>query len=618
MNVFPSLASFLLPPPFPAVIAILIVCGVATLGNEAARWLRGRGATLLERVAGMGLAAGTVASIVHGLAWAGAARVSVLRPIGWALGAAGIAGILGAAKRLPETLRGAGSAWRAASLAARTGVVVSGSVACGLLLSALGPATDADSLDYHLGVPLDWLRHGGAYFRPDWFASRLVGLGEALNLLGLASGTDALGAVFQASGLAVAAVALASLARTVEDRVLAALLVAGCPVVVSLVPVQKPQLFPAAVMTAALALVVRRRRAFDRSTALLVFAGLAFAAASKYSFLLTGAVVGVAALLAARRSGTLAPSAAIGAVVFSLIAAPLHVRNAIFYGDPISPLLERFRAMPDPLVAGFARYLRAEGSPASMRELLLLPARLVAPFRPAAVTGVLGVGALGFLPALRKPGEARLFLAAALAATVLALAFSKLSARFFLEPYLWAGAALVSAGASTGRSAIFRALVLQGLLVAIVSAGAAAALFPGALGASERDRVLSRRANGYAACRWLDRVLPRGSVILAQVRSHALLPKPFVAEDCAEAVPVDGPQFPCQIEEAREHGANALVLRTLPGWPGARERAEGIGERIAGPASFPRATRNPFETSFDYQLSVFRLDPARSSPRVSP
>ena len=37
-----------------------------------------------------------------------------------------------------------------------------------LLLAALGPATDADSLDYHLGVPLDWLRNGGAYARPDW------------------------------------------------------------------------------------------------------------------------------------------------------------------------------------------------------------------------------------------------------------------------------------------------------------------------------------------------------------------------------------------------------------------------------------------------------------------
>ncbi|NIR58223.1 MAG: DUF1420 domain-containing protein, partial [Gammaproteobacteria bacterium] len=34
-----------------------------------------------------------------------------------------------------------------------------------MFLAALGPVTDADSLDYHLGVPLDWLRHGGAYAR---------------------------------------------------------------------------------------------------------------------------------------------------------------------------------------------------------------------------------------------------------------------------------------------------------------------------------------------------------------------------------------------------------------------------------------------------------------------
>ena len=94
--------------------------------------------------------------------------------------------------------------FKGASWTERLGLGLSLVITLALFGAVLGPATDADSLEYHLGVPLDWLRHGGAYARPDWFHARLAGLGEAINMLGLAMGTDNLGAVFQAAGLVVA------------------------------------------------------------------------------------------------------------------------------------------------------------------------------------------------------------------------------------------------------------------------------------------------------------------------------------------------------------------------------------------------------------------------------
>src|SRR5205814_5402997 len=118
------------------------------------------------------------------------------------------------------------SLWQS-SVLERAAVVIAAVSIVGLGLAALGPPTDADSLDYHLGLALEWLRHGGAYPRPDWYAGRLAGISESLNMLGLTAGTDSPGAGLQWGGLIAAAIALRSCAATPRDRLLAWLLVAG-------------------------------------------------------------------------------------------------------------------------------------------------------------------------------------------------------------------------------------------------------------------------------------------------------------------------------------------------------------------------------------------------------
>ena len=151
----------------------------------------------------------------------------------------------------------------------------------------LGPVTDADSLDYHLGLALEWLRHGGAYPRPDWYSSRPVGISESLNMLGLAAGTDGLGAGLQWGGMIAAAIALRACATTPRDRLLAWLLVASCPVVAFLVPNQKPQMLPTAGTTIAIVMAVRRFDDFRRQDAVLALSAAMFAVASKFTFILS-------------------------------------------------------------------------------------------------------------------------------------------------------------------------------------------------------------------------------------------------------------------------------------------------------------------------------------------
>src|SRR5262249_46266181 len=132
-----------------------------------------------------------------------------------------------------------------ASIVRRWIWVAGGLTAIGLALAALGPPTEVDTLTYHLTVPLDWLQHG-TRATPDWLPSSPAGLGEALNLVGLAAGTDCLGAVLQAAGAVVATIALAGVARASIDTDLALALVLGCPLLSFMVLTNKPQLLPSA------------------------------------------------------------------------------------------------------------------------------------------------------------------------------------------------------------------------------------------------------------------------------------------------------------------------------------------------------------------------------------
>ncbi|MBI1898118.1 MAG: DUF1420 family protein [Acidobacteria bacterium] len=478
----------------------------------------------------------------------------------------------------------------------------------GLSAAALGPATDADSLDYHLGVPLDWLRHGGAYPRPDWFHARLVGLGESINLLGLAAGTDCLGAVFQAAGIVVALVAVAAYAGNRRDQLLAGLVVLSCPVLVALVPSQKPQLLPAAALT--LALVLPKS---DPVRLGLAFGCTAFASACKYSFLLTGGVVAVFCVLEARRSLQTVKTLVILGACLVLFAFPVYARNFVFYGDPLSPFLEEWRPTSDPAVVEFAAALRQHEGADRLEKILRLPWEVLFPPSPGALTSVLGMGAAGFLLAVRAPGPSRRLLLAALTASVVVVVFGQLSPRFFFEPYLWCGAALVPAEWTLWKSIFFKLLTIQIGVVAALAAFAGLALFPGAWTVNARDRVMMTNAYGYAESRWLDAVLPADAVVLADMRSHALLPRPFlVGDEFVQATSLS--KMPVRLTSLlREHRVTAVVTD----YPTTEEPClwwqTHYGLPLSGPETFYLATRNPFNRGTAYQKIVFLLSPR--SPR---
>jgi len=75
-------------------------------------------------------------------------------------------------------------------------LVIISLVVCYFLFS-IGPTTNADSIDYHLGIAISIINNGGITVTPEWFHSRLAGSGEVLNALGLVIGAEQFGPLMQ-------------------------------------------------------------------------------------------------------------------------------------------------------------------------------------------------------------------------------------------------------------------------------------------------------------------------------------------------------------------------------------------------------------------------------------
>jgi hypothetical protein len=452
-----------------------------------------------------------------------------------------------------------------------------------------------------------------------------------MNLLGLAMGTDSLGAVWQAAGLMIAMIGVTAFATTRAERLFGVLCVAACPVIITLITAQKWQMLPAAGLTVAVAMVVDRRRQFDSRTALLVFGCAAFAAGSKYSFLLSASVVGLLGLYVAHRAGRLRASLLMLLACGACLVVPVFARNLVFYGDPLSPLLERWRPGGDPAVIAFARYLRECGWEVSWQTLLLLPWHLIVSLKPSTLQDVLGIGVLVFVLFVRRGGNSTLRLAAlaALVVFLLDLAFAQLTPRFFFEPYLWCAVVAVPVPASRLKAFFTRALTVQGVLVATVAVYLGVPLFGGALTPARRDRVMTIMTAGYAEAKWLDAVLPRDAVVLENFRYRVLMPRRFVAGDRYLAssgrggwsLPVMpmGDRYPWgkepTLEQAlaafiREQGVTALVTQ----YPITESLYQALVSRygmpLAEPAQFQAAARSVFNRRHITRLIVFGINEA--------
>jgi hypothetical protein len=615
-----SLEQILAPPPLSALASLLLLCGLDCLGLLAMQRTGllqlGREASLRWQAAIVG--AMLLALLLYPLVLLGLASRMLMRLAAGGLLLAGALHVSACLMRRPPRTRDRWqilAQWIRASPIARALVLA---MLLGTLLLALGPVTNADALDYHMGAAIALLNNGGMPANPEWFHSRFAGNGEVLNALGLAVGAEQFGSLLQfASLMAVASLLLPTL-RASESRKSGEILllaVLSSPVLLFLISGPKPQLWPIAMTTLGFALLVNHsvetldRRAL-RVRYLLVCLLCMSATQAKFNFLLGGGMIGCLAIFTMARQRELPAAFLLGVLAAALVMLPPLAWKMHTYGA--SPLDALLNPMPGHLPGTDRMIAHARNNP-DFPNSLPFPLSILLPSQPGGLTTVLGLGSLLLLwvrpgPSVRGHAALAVVLTSILATAVAAPP----AARMYMEPYFW-GLYLCSLQAAGNRLAFpapMRWITLaQAAGFCVACWFGAISLFPGALAASWRERIMDRSANGHALMHWVDRVLPQEAVLLNSHRSMALAPRLALDYGWTNYVDPASPEAALYLDQLKAKKVTHVLLpdRAAQDLP----LSGCFGPIFAGPGPGRMASRNPFNQSTSYDAWLMKFDSSK-------
>jgi hypothetical protein len=612
--------SYVLPPPLSALVSVTLLAGCDGIGLAVLRasGLCAPGAPRWHRWQAPIAGAMVLAIVLYPLALVKLTPLGFMSATAGLVAAIGIVNVVASARtwsRRPsivvEVDDGRSRFWRLLLMLLLIGAAV----------MSLGPPTDSDSLDYHLGVPVGLLVHGGLPFTPEWLHSRLAASQEMLNAMGLAGGTDNFGAVLQFAGMAGIAALLVfadsesqsgSTALQRRVRLMAAVVALSAPTMVSLIA-QKPQLLPIAMTSFALALVIYpSRRELTTRAALqghtLICLLVTSAAQAKLSFMLTGGIVGLLSLGVLGKRGRFWPAVAIGAVIAAIVLLPPVLWKQHYFHDSV--LNSLLKSMPGDWPGSNVFDVHLRGF--TLRSSFPYPLLLFLTTRLNSLTIMLGPAIVILLTALRPRLDpwAWVVIGAVAVVWVVLAKLGPMLGRYYIEPCLWLLMLLViqpQPPPLVDTRWITWPVVGQALFTIALFWYGAVMLFPGALTARWRSVVMDKNANGYRAMKWVDSVLPPDAVLLSANRSIALAPRDVVSFDWASVVNVTSRAAEPYLIRLKERGVTHVLMGTAPRYTAL---SGCIGAVVAGPGDDPVAVRNPLAEAPTYPVWVYRFNAA--------
>jgi len=486
-------------------------------------------------------------------------------------------------------------------------------------ITSLAAITNADSLDYHIGVAISLLNNGFFPATPEWFTSRLAGSGEVLIALGLSVGAEQFGSLLQFVGvIAITGLLIKSELHgnnpndTYDPRPILAIAAVSAPVLLFMVSSPKPQFLQIAMTSLAAALIFypSRRKLTGRAAisgyALICLLVMA-ASQTKFSFMLSGGVIGLFSFSVMMRRKLYAPAVLIGLFVAAFVLGPPILWKHYHFGGGLLDSL----FMPFP--GNWPGYDRFESFLRSWKEsTLFFPLSL---FFPAGINVISTVIGAGLLLALwlrpdRDPWVWGL-VTLSLLVTLFGAILGQQSSRFFLEPYFWLlmavsiSPAIVKSGTPlswvkwpvTAQAVVITGLWLFGLIT----------LAPSAISQGMRDKIMNRSANGYTNMQWVDEVLPPNAVLLSNHRSVALAPRDVVSMDWSYFVRADSKEALPYLLRIKDRGVTHVLIT---GSPTGSKLKECFGKLVAGPSYACVATRNPVNRGDPYPAWIYEFNSA--------
>jgi hypothetical protein len=478
-----------------------------------------------------------------------------------------------------------------------TASVVSAVVMHGVI--ALSPPTDADSLDYHLGAPMRILEDQSLWMDKNFLHYRLIGFGEMINMLGVASGATQLGSFIQFIALCWAMIAGSTIVG--KGKSTSAALFLGLPVLLALLPSQKHQLTGIACSSACFYLIYVQGRQIKNRAYLLLMLCLAFSAGLKYNFFISGVVLIVYSQLRGiehRKKEQILTAI----VAFTVFLGPLLLYKSIYFDDPFSPMLEGLRQTPDAVVQSFRAFIRQYPD-----SSLVFPIGLFLPASLSEISTILGWGGIVILAALYKSVRSKAELAAIILFVLLMVLSGQKAARFYVEPYYWSlPILLVAVNKRLKGDTLSAGGIAQFFLLLPFVAFSFFTLGSGIVSDSGRIRLMTKSASFYEEAQWAKHHIPAGAVICTDIRSRALLSH--------EVFPIEYMYFTQFKDSAQakyfdylfyeKYKVTHLLLTDNGITKAVLDRY--AGTLLSGPDTFKAATRNPYNRS-SYRTFLFAV-----------
>lgn len=480
-----------------------------------------------------------------------------------------------------------------------------------------GLITNGDSLDYHIGYALNYLREPFESY-PEWYSGRLAQVGEKVIALGLTHKSQSFASLFQYAGL----VALTSLlystntfgAASSNNNKMLTLAFVCSPVLLFLAITAKPQLMPTAMSTIAFILVLRTF--FDKNwsnnvkkiSLLVAIILVSVAATHKSSFLISLAMLGCLATFSAYRIKHLRSFLLITVVIFVIVFFPAYWDK---YQRYHSSLLEFFVSP----VGGFSDSLKMfidwiknyRENPLSFPLYLLIPSSF------GNFTTVFGIGMLvagyGFFRLPRTMRPIKLMLAFFI---LVLWGVGQPSSRFYLEPYIWVMLLLASEGKAVQdtQAPLFFKLVLIAQSIAVILV-----LFIfdwsvlGSFVPDGQHKFLNKYVNGYDMSQWVAKELAPNVPILLDHRSVALYSRITLSTEPILFMSADASNLQMLRQDLLKYDVSYVVTQAdSPIYGIISKCSEGV---FAGPETFHLATRNPFNSGASYTAYILLIRPTR-------
>jgi len=479
------------------------------------------------------------------------------------------------------------------------------------ILSNSGDVTNADSIDYHVGYAINYLKPDFDP-HPDWYNGRMASIGEKINAVGLSVYSKQFGPLLQIAGyISIGYMLVGVCFDKLNNKYLIPLALLSAPVFLFLGTSAKPQILPTALSCLSFYLIhslekcnglLNKDRYIIIATSI-ILSSVAFT--HKFSFVISYAFVIIYILWICKKDKIkfLHFCILLGSISF-IVICPAFYDKYIRYG---SNLFEYFLNPVSSSEESLKYFIETARQYKESR--FIFPIYLIIPDSFGKVSTILGIGVFLAVIPLFINNVVTNFTRALIAINIFALVLVSMpSSRFFLEIYIWL---LIVLGSSGYLFSLINIKLIRAV-VYLQSAFVIVALIPISFYASGQvlgfsgDYFKEKFVNGFNLYKWYSGKLDITEPILLDHRSRSLSDRDIVSLEVYEFSKNNTDNYQILSSQLIKYNVKYVVtVSESRSFDAISKCSTGLK---FGPEKLKVSTRNPFNSGYEYGY-IFSIDP---------